>query len=133
MTDAQFAVLRRICEATAAVGDAFGSEATSPGLAIPVDFKGMAEACRRFLPERLAPRPLRFEGFLTRYAVPSRRPEVAAFVTLIGHFPVEAAYVAPEGFDPEAHSRGAFWIALLVDAREAAGARVLIAFERVET
>ncbi|MFO0957292.1 MAG: hypothetical protein U0800_07460 [Isosphaeraceae bacterium] len=133
MTEDQFRVLRILYEATAAVGDAFGSESTRSGLVFPTQLATLDEAARAFLPNGWIRSPIGFEPFATRYIQPLRNPAADAFATLIRHFPVEAAYLAPPGFDPNAHSRGAFFLGLFIDARGAAGMRVLIAFERVET
>jgi hypothetical protein len=133
MTDAQFAVLRGLYAAVAAVGDALGSEATSGGIVLPCAEGSLRDACARHLPRGWRVVPAAPGAVLAPAGPPGGRPEVARLATLLGHFPVEAALVGGAGFRPGAHARGAFFVALFADARDAAGTRLLILFERVET
>ncbi len=133
MTDDQFRVLKSVHAAVSAVADRFGSEATSSGLVLPTRTPSLAEACREWFPSTYTVHPLGFEAFAARYAKPADEPAIHRFVTLARHLQPEAAYLAPHGFDRDAHSRGAFFLAIYLDALEAMGTRAVIAFERVET
>lgn len=133
MTDAQFAVLRSLIRSVSAVGDAFGSEATAPGLAFPHAEPSLEAACRAFFPATWKIHPLGFAPFVARYGGARDDPAVHAFLELAGHFDADAAYLDPGTFRPDAHSRGSFLIVVSLDARKAAGVRLLVAFDRVET
>ena len=133
MTDSQFHAMRRLYAEVAAMADALGSEATSSGLVIPNQCPSLAEARRAFLPDTLISHPLGFETFVHSYCSRSRNPAVARFVDYLRPFRPEAVYFAGPTFDPFAHSRGAFLIALFFDAAVVAGARFLVVFDRVET
>lgn len=133
MNDGQFRVLRSFYAAVASVADAFGSEATSSGLVLPVPHKSLAEARLAFLPEAWTIHALGFDAFIDKYAKPAHAPAIHAFVEFARHFQADASYVAPSTFDRNAHSRGAFTICLFLNAKDAAGANILVVFERVET
>lgn len=134
MTLEQFRVLRSVYEAVVVIGDALGSESSSPGLVIPNLCRSLVEASGVFLPRDWVLHPLDFDGFVARNARSLESPAVQRFLTLIAHFETEVAYcAAPGAFRPDAHARGTFLFLFFVDALEAAGARFLIVFERVET
>jgi hypothetical protein len=132
MTDAQFEVLRAIHAAVASAGDAFGSEATTGGMVLPCAEPTLRDACARHLPRGWRVVPGAFDDLVRRHAPPGH-PGASRLVALLRHFPVEAALVGGASFRPEARDRGRFFVCLFADAAEAAGTRVLILFERVET
>lgn len=127
--------LVRIYEAVAAVGDALGSESTSGGLVIPHAFAGRDEAVRGYFPDGFAWRPAPFGALraLAQHVDAARFDAVARLLDLVAPHAPEFAHLGGPDFDPAARDRGAFYLALHLDAMDAFGWRVLIAFPRVET
>jgi hypothetical protein len=125
--DALSALYRRV----AVIGDGLGSENTDAGQVIPTTLK-------RFSSVRHAHFPLDYE------LTPLTRPQleqafgsvqgVSQLLQSLGSIHLDLGYIAAPGrFDPNAHSRGVFWICIFARGEAQFGRNVLIRFLRVET
>lgn len=93
------------------------------------------EAVRGFFPDGFTWSPAPLEAFraLAQHAAADRFDAVARLIEFVAPWEPEFAYLGGSEFRPLAHDRGALYLALHLDAINAFGWRVLIAFPRVET
>ena len=126
-------MLAKFLRLTLAIGDAFGSESTETGRVAANCSPSIEAAARVLLPKGLIAHRFGFDEFFARYVAGVDSRAGFDFAALVARLAPEFAHLAPPGFDPNAHSRGAFRIGVQVFVPEVPRYNILIVFERVET
>ena len=131
VNEEQLEALSGLYRRVSVIADGLGSEATDSGHVIPTTLQTFRGARRAHFPLDYKVTPLTRGQFEDAFG---DRPGVADLLQSLAPLEIDVGFVsAPGRFDPDAHSRGVFWICLFVHGEGRFGRNVLLRFERVET